>query len=260
MRPLLYVLLACFAAASSWCAETMPLAPAQYFNDYAAVVSPSVAAGLNRQLEDFERRTSDQIVVAVFQKMQSDSSLEDYTHRVMESWKVGQRVKNNGVGLFVFVADRRTRIEVNYGLEGALPDATCKRIIENEILPRFRNNDYEGGLTAGITAIEQAVRGEYKGSGRSVADGRTRGTGIGALFLFVIIMIVLASIRRRYAHGGTVYGSNGRRMYSGTSFLALLAMGLGGGGSSGGGGGGGGGGGFSGGGGSGGGGGASGSW
>ena len=248
MRPLLYVLLTGLFAATAWSAETLPPAPTKYFNDYASVVSPAVAASLNQQLEEFERQTSDQVVVAVFQKMQSDSSLEDYTHRVMESWKVGQRVKNNGVGLFVFVADRKARIEVNYGLEGALPDALSKRIIEEEILPRFRTNDYAGGLTAGVAAIQQAIRGEYTGSGKTAADTKTGGWAIWVYLIPLLFFFWFSYRASRYTHGGTAYGRNGRGMFAGGLLLGLFGGGMGGGG------------GFSGGGGMGGGGGASGSW
>lgn len=251
MRRGLHVFLACCGWATAWSAETLPPAPAQYFNDYAGVVSAAAAAGLNQQLDQFERQTSNQVVVAVFPKMESASSLEDYTHRVMESWKVGQRIKNNGVGLFVFIADRRARIEVNLGLEGALPDAISKRIIEDEMLPLFRTNDYEGGLKAGVTAIQQAIRGEFSGSGRTAADDTGNGMGNGVFFAFFIVMLVAGYLRTRYFHGGTVYGRNGRRIYSGGTFINLGSGGFGGGGSGGG---------FSGGGGMGGGGGASGRW
>jgi uncharacterized protein len=155
---------------AAWClaaqaAEVIPPRPAQWFNDYAGVVSPATAAQLNQTLQNFERETSSQILVAIFQKMESASSLEDYCFRVFQAWKVGQKNKNNGVVLFVFVKDRRTHIEVGYGLEGALPDATCKRILEDEIAPRFRNNDLDGGLSAGVTAILKATKGEYKAGG-----------------------------------------------------------------------------------------------
>src|SRR5262245_17674834 len=123
---------------SSWVAvgaEVIPPAPGQYFNDYAHVASTAVAARLNKTLEDFERQTSDQILVAVYPKMESDSSIEDYTVRAAQSWKVGQKGKDNGAVLFVFVQDRRMFIQVGYGLEGALPDALAKRIIETEIKP-----------------------------------------------------------------------------------------------------------------------------
>ncbi len=152
-------------------AEIIPPPPAQYFNDYANVVSPATATELNRTLEQFERDASSQILVTVFPKMQSDSSIEDYAVRVAQSWKVGQKGKDNGAVLFVFVQDHKMYLQVGYGLEGALPDAICKRIIENEIKPHFRNGDFDGGLRAGITAILQATRGEYKGTGRTVAEG-----------------------------------------------------------------------------------------
>ena len=257
----LYVLLFSLGATKALSSETLPPAPRSYFNDYANVVSPQVATNLNQQLEQFERQTSDQVVVAVFPKMQSDSSLEDYTHRLMESWKVGQRTKNNGVGLFVFIADRRARIEVNYGLEGALPDAVSKRIIEEEILPAFRNKDYAGGLTAGVAAIQKAIRGEYTGNGKTAADANGNGNGWTALayLLPLILLIGFGLLGRRYSRGGTAYDHNGRGMFASALLLGLFSGGMGGG-RMGGGGMGGGGGGFAGGGGMGGGGGASGSW
>ena len=81
--------------------------------------------------------------------MQSDSSIEDYTVRVAQSWGVGQKGKSNGAVLFVFTQDRKMYLQVGYGLEGALPDALAKRIIENEIKPYFRNGDYDGWLAGG---------------------------------------------------------------------------------------------------------------
>jgi uncharacterized protein len=243
-------------AVTAWAAEVMPPKPAQYFNDYAGVVSASTAASLNSQLENFEKQTSNQIVVAVFPKMESDSSIEDYTQRVAESWRVGQGKTNNGAVLFVFIQDRKLYIQAGYGLEGALPDALNKRIIDNEITPHFKNGDYDGGLTAGVAAILQAAQGEYKGTGSTANDLNQDSEGLWiniAVFAFIILYIYL---RIRYSRGGTVYASGGRRYYGGG--LGLLGGGWGGGGGFGGGGGGGGG--FSGGGGGFGGGGAGGSW
>ena len=151
-------------------AETIPPAPAHYFNDYAGVVSAATAAQLNQRLEQFERDSSCQIVVAVYPRMQSDSSIEDYTVRVAQSWKVGQKDKNNGAVLFVFIQDRKLFLQTGYGLEGALPDAICKRIIEDEIKPGFKAGNFDAGLTAGVNAILAAVKGEYKGTGQTAAD------------------------------------------------------------------------------------------
>jgi uncharacterized protein len=235
-------------------AEVIPPAPAAYFNDYANVVSTATAAQLNQTLEDFERQSSDQIVVAVYPTMQSDSSVEDYTVRVARAWMVGQKDKNNGAVLFVFVQDHKMFLQTGYGLEGVLPDALCKRIIDEQISPRFKAGDYDGGLTAGVQSIIAAVKGEYKGTGTTVADRTSRTSGSGSsIFTILIIIFILVGF---FARG------------SGMFLPWLLFSGLGsnrnwgGGGYSGGGGfgGGGGGGGFSGGGGSFGGGGAGGSW
>ena len=232
-------------------AEVVPPAPSKYFNDFANVTKPGTADRLNAELEQFEKDTSSQIVVAVFAKMQSDSSIEDYVNLVYRAWKIGDRQKNNGALLAVFVQDRKMRIEVGYGLEGAIPDAIAKRIIDNEITPRFRSGDFDGGLNAGVEALMQAARGEYKGTGRTVAQSsRPARPPLITFFplLFFLAFFFLMFRRRR----GTMYG----RRRSGWGAGPIIWSGGGGGGGWGGGGGGG----FSGGGGSSGGGGASGSW
>ena len=256
---ILLLLGSCFTLVA---AEVIPPAPAQYFNDYAHVVSSQTASQLNQSLESFERSTSDQIVVAIFPKMQSDSSIEDYTVRVARAWRVGQKAKNNGAVLFVFIQDHKMFLQVGYGLEGALPDALCKRIIAEQITPSFKAGDYDGGLTAGVQAIMAATKGEYRGTGRTVTESQNLSWP--ALFVIVLILgvfglIVISmflAVFRAARHGWIFWGSGwGGGGWSSGSWG-------GGGGFSGGGGGGfsGGGGGFSGGGGSFGGGGAGGSW
>src|SRR5438067_11697058 len=94
-------------AANAHGAEVIPPKPDRYFNDYAGVVSKEAAYRFNEQLAQFERETSDQVVVAVFPKMQSDSDIADYTQRVAQTWGVGQKERRNGVVLFVFVQDRK---------------------------------------------------------------------------------------------------------------------------------------------------------
>jgi uncharacterized protein len=250
MRPsLVAAILLALVSLSSRAAEVLPPKPDRYFNDYAHVVSAEAALRLNAQLEQFERETSDQIVVAVFQKMQSDSSIEDYAQRVAQAWGVGQKDKRNGVLLLVFVADRKMSIQVGYGLEGALPDAIAYDIRQNQITPHFRDKDYEGGLGAGIDSIDKAIRGEYKGSGQTVAERRSNAHGpSGNLVFFIIFIVILFIISRRAQKRGYGYSSGGG------PFIGGWGGGSGGGWSSGGGGG------FSGGGGSFGGGGSSGSW
>ncbi len=204
------VVLAMLMGSAALAGEVMPPPPKAYFNDYAHVVSAATAARLNQQLEDFERKTSNQILVAIYPKMQSDSSIEDYTVRVAESWKVGQKKKDNGAVLFVFIADRKMYLQVGYGLEGALPDALTKEIIDEQITPYFKQGNYAAGLSAGINAILAATRGEYKGTGRTVAQGRARGQNVGGAILFFLIFgfFGLAMLSRLF---GAVFGFPYRR-------------------------------------------------
>jgi uncharacterized protein len=171
--------------------------------------------------------------VAVYPTMQSESDVADYTQRIAQTWGVGQKGRNNGAVLFVFVANHQMFIQTGYGLEGALPDATCWDITHNIIAPFFKKGDYGGGLQAGITAMMQAARGEFKGTGKTRREqqGRTQPFPAGAIiFLLIVIFIILMSLRRRVRRPG--YG------YSGWGGPFIGGFGGGGGWSSGGGGGG----------------------
>jgi uncharacterized protein len=247
-------------------AEKLPPPPTRYFADFSGTIPAADADRFNTQLEEFERRSSSQVVVAVFPRMESGSSIEDYVHRLFQAWQIGQRQKNNGALLAVFLQDRAMRIEVGYGLEGAIPDAIAKRIIEERIVPEFRQANYVAGIQAGITGLLQAATGEFQGTGRTNADrgsGRGRGRGF-PLGLLVVLLLVISAAAQRRRPRGTVFHRGGRGHYrgpwSGWGSWPSGGSGWGGGGWSGGGSGGFSGGGFSGGGGSSGGGGASGRW
>ena len=203
------ILLIALVAINAHAAEVIPPKPDRYFNDYAGVVPTAAADRLNEQLAQFERETSDQVVVAVFPKMQSDSDIADYTQRIAQAWGVGQKGQRNGVVVLVFIADQKMSIQVGYGLEGALPDITAYDIRANHIQPYFRNGDYEGGLATGIDLIFKAIRGEYKGSGKTVAD-QERGGGAFKLLpflIFIIVLIIISRVTRRL--GGYSYSSRG---------------------------------------------------
>ena len=253
---LVFFAAAAIALSQSRIEESLPARPEKFVTDLAGVMEADRVEALARELEQFERDTSNQLLVWIARKIPENFTLEDFTVRAAEKWRPGQAATDNGAVVFVFVEDRKVRIEVGYGLEGAIPDATAKRITEEEIVPRFRDGDYGGGVEAGARALMAAAKGEYKGSGSTVREreqgGRSSfgGCAVPALFLFFFILLPLLSRRRR--RGWRTFGGSG--WWTGT--------GGGGGWSSGGGGwsGGGGGGGFSGGGGSFGGGGASGSW
>lgn len=212
--PFVVALLAFFSLANlSRAAEVIPPAPPNHFNDFARLVRPETATQLNSELAQFERDTSTQIVVAIYPRMQSESSIEDYTVRVAQQWEVGQRDRRNGAVLFVFQQSRDVRIVTGYGLEGALPDALCKQIIENEIIPRFRSGDFDGGLAGGVRAMMAAVRGEYRGTGRTDAEtgARRNPGGQGGIMLLVTLAFIIMGAMGARSRRNVVFGRRGRR-------------------------------------------------
>ncbi len=181
-------------------ADPLPPPPDRYVSDQAGILSPATIPTLDAKLEAFERETSSQVLVATFPRVPDGYAMEDFTQRTAESWGAGLKADDNGTVFFVFSEDRRLRIEVGYGLEGAIPDATAKSILDREVTPRFRSGNFDGGVTAGINAILAAAKGEYEGTGRTNAD-RSDAGGSGGLTsfvffifaLFIVVHLVLAS-------------------------------------------------------------------
>lgn len=171
-------------AASTARALEPPPKPESYVNDYAGMLSAGAKAEIERELVEFEKATSNQILVATFASLEGDS-LEDFSIRLAERWKIGQKDKDNGVILLVFRDDRAVRIEVGYGLEGALPDVLCDAIIRNEIVPAFREGSYGTGIHRAVRAIEQATKGEYSADQNERGEpGMIVGFLLGAFFIF----------------------------------------------------------------------------
>jgi len=128
-------------------------------NDLAGVIPSDRARVLEEQLANFEGETGHQIAILTIPTLAGDS-LEDFSIRVADNWKIGQKGFDNGAILVVVRDDRKLRIEVGYGLEGVLPDAIANRIIREVIVPRFRASDFAGGIEAGADAIMKITRGE----------------------------------------------------------------------------------------------------
>ena len=127
--------------------------------DQAGVLDAPVRAALDQQLADLEAKTTDQLVVVTVRSLEG-ATIEDYTLRLGRQWKIGQKDKNNGVLLLVAPSDRKVRIEVGYGLEGALTDAVSKYIISETIVPHFRANDMAGGIARGVDDIVEVLTGD----------------------------------------------------------------------------------------------------
>ena len=194
-------LLAGFGAAALTAApRVIPPAPARWVTDEAGVLSPGAASEIDAKLEAFEKRQGSQVLLAIFRKLPEDEALEDYTHAVAEAWKVGRAKQDDGVVLFVFVDDRAMRLEVGYGLEGALTDIESKHILEGTIIPHLREGDWDGGFRAGSDAVIASIEGEYQPS-RAVGQGPAAVSGGFLFWTIVIVVFVLISMARRQRHG-----------------------------------------------------------
>lgn len=117
-------------------------------------------SAIERQLKDHESKTSNQLAVLIVPTLEGEV-LEEYSIKVVEEWRLGQKKNDNGVLLLIALNDRKIRIEVGYGLEGSLTDVLCHHIIENEIKPYFKKGDYESGIQNGVNAILGAIEGSY---------------------------------------------------------------------------------------------------
>jgi uncharacterized protein len=245
--------LAAFFLTAAAPAVTVPPSPKpHYILDEAGWLGGGAFRDLDARLQAYERETSIQLVVAVFKRVPPDAEMVDYSQRVFEAWKPGQKGRDNGVILFAFAEDRKLRIHTGYGMEGVLPDAVCKRIISDDIAPKLRSGDREGAIRSGVESIIAAARGEYVGTGKTNLDRRDISIPLPVLIIAVIIAIsIYRTIRDR--HSDVIITRRGSRHDDWGSWGGGSGWG-GGGGSWGGGGG------FSGGGGSSGGGGASGGW
>lgn len=211
-------LLLVWLTVSAHAAELPPPAPKAYFNDYASLVPVSVTARLNEQLAQFERDTSNQILVVIYRKMTGGSNIEDFANRAFTSWGIGQKSRDNGAALFVFVEDRKMRIEVGYGLEPTLTDAACFSIIE-EMKPHFRSGDYATGLSNAVASMIATTRGEYTGTGKTTSEGDSAEGLITLLVVGFFLLIVFWNLVRQFRSIGrsTVYGPRGRYTLPGES-------------------------------------------
>ncbi len=150
-------------------ALTIPEKPESYVNDYAGLLTAETRQSLEALLAGFEKNTSNQIVVAIFKSLE-DEVLEDYSIRLAEKWKIGTKDRDNGVILLIFKDDRAVRIEVGYGLEGALPDALAGQIIQQQIVPHFRAGNFDAGVISAVKTIMLATKGEYNASPQRASD------------------------------------------------------------------------------------------
>jgi uncharacterized protein len=193
--------------------------PPRLVNDFANILSEQESAVLEQKLVAFNDSTSTQIAVVTVPSI-SGYDIMDYAQRLGEKWGIGQKKLNNGILILVKPkrddSDGKITIVQGYGLEGAIPDLTCAQIIDNEILPAFREGNYFGGIDAATNTLMSLARGEFSaeqyGKRAKKGSGGEFPTGI---IIFIIIIIVLSIF-------GKSRGSNNRHIGSGNLPLWLL--------------------------------------
>jgi uncharacterized protein len=176
----------------------------QRVTDLAGVLTADQVSVLDSKLSELESTDSTQVAVLIIPSLEGES-LEDYSMRVAEAWKLGQKARDNGALLFISMKDRAIRIEVGYGLEANLTDARTSQIIRNDMFPQFRAGDFYGGVDAGLTGIIRTVRGTYQAAPQSE---RQRVRKSGGIFNLLIVMLfpLLWILSATGKWGGAVIG------------------------------------------------------
>lgn len=166
-----------------------------WVNDYAGVLGSGQKQDLDSILATFEEKSSNQIFVAILDRIPSGTYLEEYVNELFTRWQPGQKGQDNGVLLAIFIKDRKLRIEVGYGLEGPLTDAASKLIIANDITPSFKQGDYYGGIRKGLQSIILTIQPGYNfpvtPAQPQPRSQKPSSYQINPLFIFFVLWVVL---------------------------------------------------------------------
>jgi uncharacterized protein len=191
--------------------------------DIAGILSPDEKQALERKLVMIDDSSSNQIAVVILPTLDGNP-IEEYATKLFRTWGIGNKKTNNGILLLIAIQDKKIRIEVGYGLEGAIPDITANSIIDNDIKLAFRAKAFYEGIDKATDDIAKAAVGEYKVK----REKQSKGKGSN-LILFVFIVFIIVSILGKKGGGGSSIGGGGFSDVATGMFLGSL---LGGGGRS----------------------------
>lgn len=179
--------------------------PPRLVNDYAHMLAPGELAQLEAKLQDFERTTSNEITIVTIEEL-GGYDVSDYAIKLGKAWGVGKGGKNNGVVILASRKDHKINISTGKGLEGALTDLTTGRIIRNEMVPAFRDNNFYLGFSKAADAVIAATKGEYKAEAKKAKNIPLTAIIIGVVVIFFLIKMF---------GGGRGGGGGGRYMSGG---------------------------------------------
>jgi len=205
--------------AAAQAAETpIPASPATWVTDTAGVLDPATRSALNAKLSAYERSSGHQVIVWIGTTT-GDAPLEDWTIRAFTAWKVGRKHLDDGLALFIFMQDRKVRIEVGYGLEGKVTDAKASRIARNEVAARLKRGDPNGAVTAGVDGLLAAIGGtDNAATDQNGQTGALQWTDALPLLLFFLVFAIFFGMllsARRAMHGMYTIGRGGGMPFGG---------------------------------------------
>jgi uncharacterized protein len=222
MKKLLLYLFFCLLITKIGAQKSLPKPnPMRLVNDYAKLLDSYDADKLEKKLIAFDDSTSNQIVVVTVPSLNGEI-IEEVAVKTFREWGIGNKKTNNGVLLLIALADKKIRIEVGYGLEGAIPDVVANDIINNDIKPAFKQSNYVEGINKAVDNLSKAAAGEYKIKNDKRGKGNTSSGG--SILLFIIILIVVIVIVGRGSGGGK---GRGGRIGASDIILPLIFSNLG---------------------------------
>jgi uncharacterized protein len=159
-------------------------------NDYAGLLSDRQRQGLEEKLAGYEEKTGHQFALLTVPSLHGEA-IASYSIRVAESWKIGDKGRDDGLIFVVAKNDRKMRIEVGYGLEGAVPDAIAKRVLDEYVTPSFKAGDFAGGISGAFDVLMKAAEGESLGPAPAPTVSRNRRSGVPCAVVVVAIFLLL---------------------------------------------------------------------
>ncbi len=181
--------------------------PPKLVNDYTNTLTPAQVQALENKLVLYDDSTSTQIAVVIIPTL-SGYDVSEYGLALGRKWRIGGKEFSNGIIVLVAKDDRKIRIEVGYGLEGAIPDITAKSIIDNSITPYFKEDNYYRGLDRAADDIIRAVAGEYKAPA-GYGNKKKKGTGLGSIIGLIVLFLIFGGLGGGRKGGGGVMSGAG---------------------------------------------------
>ena len=217
---------ACLSVATPVPAQQLVPVPAlsSPVTDLTGTLTPDQVAALDAKLRAFEQAKGSQIAVLIVATTEPEA-IEQYALRVAEAWKLGRKGVDDGALLLVALQDRKVRIEVGYGLEGALPDAIANRIIDEDVVPQFRRGDFHGGIATAVDRMMRVVDGEPLPAPASRSPAQDIPGLSGLLpFLFILAIVGGSIFRRMFGRVGGALATGG--VVGGLTWLLIGILGL----------------------------------